>query len=87
MTAVTVVATAAGVFRRRTRPLLLGEIAVVVLLVGVYDRVRDIASTRASMAMTDARRVLDVERWLHIDVEHVLNSWLAGHLDRELAAS
>jgi hypothetical protein len=87
MTAVTAVATAAGVFRRRTRPLLLGEIAVVVLLVGVYDRVRDIASTRAGMAMTDATRVLDVERWLHIDIEHGLNNWLAGHLDLELAAS
>lgn len=84
MTAVTAVA---GVLRRRTRPLLLGEIAVVVLLVGVYDRVRDIATTRAGMAMADANRVLDVERWLHIDVEHVLNDWLAGHTTLELAAS
>jgi hypothetical protein len=72
--------------RAERRPLLLGEIAVVVLLVWVYDRIRDIAETRASMAMDDARRVLDIESWLHIDGEHAFNDWLSAHLTLQWAA-
>jgi hypothetical protein len=72
--------------RFERRPALLGEIAVVVVLVGVYDHIRDIASTRATMAMDDARRVLDVESWLHIDGEHALNDWLGAHLSLQWGA-
>jgi hypothetical protein len=72
--------------RAERRPALLGEIAVVVVLVWVYDRIRDIAETRASMAMDDARRVLDVESWLHIDGEHAFNDWLGAHLSLQWAA-
>jgi len=72
--------------RSERRPALLGEIAVVVVLVWVYDRIRDIAQTRASMAMDDARRLLDVESWLHIDGEHALNDWLGAHLSLQWAA-
>jgi len=72
--------------RRSDRPAILGEVAVVVLLVWVYDRIRDFAATRADSAMVDARRVLDVESWLHIDAEHVANTWLSGHLDLQWLA-
>jgi PAP2 superfamily len=72
---------------RPVRPALLGEVAVVVLLVGVYDRIRDVAATRADLAMSNAARLLDVERWLHLDVEHVLNDWLARHSLLEWLAS
>jgi hypothetical protein len=66
---------------------LLGEIAVVVVLVSVYDRIRDIASTRADLAFADAARVLRVESWVHLDVEHRLNQWLGAHWHAEWAAS
>jgi hypothetical protein len=72
--------------RSERRPLLLGEIAVVVLLVWVYDRIRDIAQTRATMAMDDARRVLHIESWLHIDGEHAFNDWLGPHLTLQWVA-
>lgn len=61
------------------RPALLGEIAVVALLVFVYDRIRDIASTRSGLAFDNAHQILDVERWLHLDPERMFNLWLRGH--------
>lgn len=70
-----------------SRPLLVGELTVVVVLVSVYDRIRDIATTRADLAFADAARLLRVESWLHLDVEHVLNQWLAAHWHVEWAAS
>ena len=70
-----------------TRPALLGEIGVVVVLVAVYDRIRDIAATRTDLAFADAARVLRVESWLHLDVEHPVNHWLASHWHVEWAAS
>lgn len=69
------------------RPALLGEVAVVVVLVAVYDRIRDIATTRTDLAFADAGRLLRVESWAHLDVEHVANGWLAGHWHVEWLAS
>ncbi|MEO7979363.1 MAG: phosphatase PAP2 family protein [Sporichthyaceae bacterium] len=69
------------------RPALLGEVAVVVVLVSVYDRIRDIAATRADLAFADAGRLLRIESWAHVDVEHRLNGWLARHWHVEWLAS
>jgi hypothetical protein len=69
------------------RPRLLGEILVVLLLVFVYDRVRDVAATRAGEAVGNARGILSVERWLHLDVEGALNAVLSRHHGTELAVS
>lgn len=69
------------------RPALLGEIAVVLLLVTVYDRIRDVAATRSDLAFADAARLMRVERLLHLDVERPLNLWLAAHWDLEWLAS
>lgn len=65
---------------RQLRPLVAGEVLVVLVLVAVYDRIRDVAATRAGQAMGDARQVLSVESWLHLDVERSLNTWLS-HVD------
>lgn len=73
--------------RNRTRPLLVGEILVVLLLVQVYDHIRDIATTRAGQAMDDARQVLSIESWLHVDIEPSMNAWLSAHLNVEWLAS
>jgi hypothetical protein len=69
------------------RPRLVGEVLVVLVLVFVYDRVRDVAATRAGEAVGNARGLLSVERWLHLDVEGSLNSLLAQHHGMELAVS
>lgn len=71
--------TATGPATASGRPALLGEIAVVALLVFVYDRIRDIAATRSGLAYDNARQILDVERLLHLDPERALNVWLTGH--------
>jgi hypothetical protein len=77
--------------RRRTssgaRPVLVGEVLVVLVLVFVYDRVRDVAATRAGEAVSNARGLLSVERWLHVDAERTLNAALAQHHGTELAVS
>jgi hypothetical protein len=71
----------------RSRPRLAGEVAVVLLLVFVYDRVRDLAATRSGEALANGRRLLDTERWLHLDLEHSLNHVLTAHRSIELGAS
>jgi PAP2 superfamily len=72
---------------RSRRPLLVGEVLVVLLLVFVYDRIRDVATTRADIALSNGRDVLTVERWLHIDVERWLNALMSSHHGWEAAAS
>jgi|tagenome__1003787_1003787.scaffolds.fasta_scaffold20841596_2 hypothetical protein len=69
------------------RPRLLGEVAIVLVLVFVYDRIRDTATTRAEPALANGRHVLHIESWLHIDAEHALNSLLSSHHGWEAAAS
>jgi hypothetical protein len=78
---------AAPVTAAARRPVLLGEVAVVVVLVSVYDRIRDIATTRADLAFADSARLLKIESWTHLDVERVANRWLAGHAHVEWLAS
>jgi hypothetical protein len=69
------------------RPFVLGEVAVVLLLVGVYDRIRDMSATRADLAFSYAHRLLDVESKLHLTLERGLNPWLAQHADLQWLAS
>ena len=61
------------------RPALLGELIVVVVLVKVYDRVRQLEAARARPALHNAYDVLAIERWLHLDLELAGNRWLVGH--------
>lgn len=64
----------------RRRPLLAGEIALVLFLLFGYDRVAAFAGGRAAPAMAHGRLVLAAERALHLAVEYRLNHALAGHL-------
>ncbi len=64
---------------RRTRPLLIGEIAVVALLVFAYDRVRALAELRPAAALANGQLVIDAERFLHVDIELTANLWLTSH--------
>jgi hypothetical protein len=69
------------------RPPVLGELLVVLGLVVVYDRVRDVATTRADLAVRNAAHILSWESGAGIDLEHRLNAALAGHQPLQSAAA
>jgi len=62
--------------RQRLRPPLVGEFLIVLILVKVYDIVRSLADTREYEALQHGRDVLNLEVFLHLDVEHSLNHLL-----------
>lgn len=67
--------------RRRAspRPWILLELFIVFALLRVYDWVKSLEHEREPAALHNARDLLDVERWLHIDFERTWNNWLYGH--------
>lgn len=67
--------------RRRAslRPILLGEIIVVFLLLSVYDYVKSLESVRMAVSLHNGRDIIAVERWLRVDLESAANHWLALH--------
>lgn len=69
------------------RPRVIGEIVVVLLLLRAYDIVRTHAEVRQQSALRHGQFLLDAERWLHIDVERVLNIWVVRHEELSLLAS
>jgi hypothetical protein len=62
---------------RRTR--WWGELLLVVWLCWVYDMINNLAPLRLGVALGHARAILHLEQTLHLDPEHALDSWLAGH--------
>ncbi|HEY3865943.1 MAG TPA: phosphatase PAP2 family protein [Solirubrobacteraceae bacterium] len=65
--------------RSRTRTRWWIEAAVIVWLCWVYDAVTNLAPLRLHIALAHATSILRVERSLHLDPEHALDHWLAGH--------
>jgi PAP2 superfamily len=63
----------------KPRPHLLGEIAIILILVKGYDYVRSFAATRGGLATSAGEWVLRIERDLHILVEPRTNHWLYHH--------
>ncbi len=59
------------------RPRLLGELAVVALLLWAYDLVRGHTAVGQAAAVRHGAKLLDIERWLHINLELSVNGWLA----------
>jgi PAP2 superfamily len=55
------------------------EALVIVWLCWVYDAITNLAPLREQAAVAHARGVLHLEQSLHIDPEHTLDRWLAGH--------
>jgi len=64
-----------------------GEALVVLVLVFVYDRVREFAATRADLAIANGRRILSVESWTHVKIEPAMNRFLSQHSGLELLSS
>lgn len=62
----------------RTRPLLLGEVALVAFLFFGYDRVAATANVDPEAAFRHGRQLLAVEQIFHLAIEQPLNSLIAG---------
>ncbi len=65
--------------RSPVRPWLAGEIAIMLILIRVYDYVRSLAATRRSAAEHNGQQILRLEQYLHLDLEQGTNHWLAAH--------
>lgn len=61
------------------RPRLIGEVALVTVLLVAYDRVADLAAVRSGIAQRTARLLLRFEDQLHVAVERPLNHLVALH--------
>jgi membrane-associated phospholipid phosphatase len=72
---------------RVLRPAILGELAVVLVLLRAYDMIRAHAEVRAQAALQNGWDLLHVERLLHIDFEPAVNRWTSLHHVVSLAAS
>ncbi len=71
----------------RTRREIIREVVLVVGLYVAYSATRLAASGSWDVARSHARGILDVERWMRIDVERAMNSWTAQHTWFEVATS
>lgn len=64
--------------RRQRSPFWL-ELLLIVWLCWIYDYINNLSPLRVSLAMSDGRFLLHVERIVHLDPEATLDHWLAGH--------
>lgn len=72
---------------RAKRPTLLGEALVVLVLVFLYDRIREFAAARADLAIANGKHLLSIESWLHLEIEPAMNRVLSQHHGWELMSS
>jgi hypothetical protein len=69
------------------RPILLGELVIVVVLLRVYDLIRGQAEVRRGSAVQHGEQLMRLEGNLRIKIEPAVNRWVAGHHDLSVAAS
>lgn len=62
------------------RPSLLIETVLVVLLLTVYDKLKDIGTARRSAAIDHGFSLLHLERHLHLAIEASANRWMSSHV-------
>jgi PAP2 superfamily len=55
------------------------DLLIVAWLIWLFDAINNLAPVRQQLAERDGNRVLDLERSLHLDPEHALDTWLARH--------
>lgn len=71
---------------RGARLWLLVDLLVVAWLIWLFDVLNNLAPVQQALAERNGRGVLDLERSLHLDPEHALNTWIASsHALSELA--
>jgi len=64
---------------RRARPRLIGECAVVALLLVAYDRIRALAHVERGAARNHGFAILGLEHDFRVEIEPALNRWLTAH--------
>ncbi|HTZ43973.1 MAG TPA: phosphatase PAP2 family protein [Jatrophihabitans sp.] len=69
------------------RPVILGEVALVLLLLRAYDAIRAHAEVRTGPALRNGWDLLHAERLLHLNLELSVNHWASLHRAVSLAAS
>jgi hypothetical protein len=69
----------AGLVHGRTRTRWWAEAVTIAWLCWVYDAITNLAPLRLHVALGHAREILSAEQSLHLDPEHALDRWLAGH--------
>ncbi len=69
------------------RPIILGEVLVVLMLLRAYDLIREHAQLRTTLALRNGFDLLHAEDWLHLDLEHAVNHWTSLHRAVSLMAS
>jgi len=62
------------------RPSLLIETILVVLLLTVYDKLKDLGAARRNTAIDHGYALLRVEKDLHLAIEASANRWMNGHV-------
>ncbi|HLM85757.1 MAG TPA: phosphatase PAP2 family protein [Solirubrobacteraceae bacterium] len=55
------------------------EALTIAWLCWVYDAITNLAPLRVHAALGNGQSILNLERSLHLDPEHALDRWLAGH--------
>jgi hypothetical protein len=55
------------------------DLLIVAWLIWLFDAINNLAPVRQQLAERNGDRVLDLERSLHLDPEHALDTWLARH--------
>ena len=63
----------------RERVWLALDLLIVAWLIWLFDAINNIAPVRQQLAERNGDRVLDLERSMHLDPEHALDTWLARH--------
>ena len=64
---------------RHTRPRLVGEVALIVLVYLGYRHVRHLARDQTEQAFENARRIVGLERRLHVFTEHAVQQVFIHH--------
>ena len=62
------------------RPSLVVETVLVVLLLTVYDKLKDLGAARRSSAIDHGFALLRLERHLHLAIEASANQWMSSHV-------
>ena len=71
----------------RRRPYLLGELVIVLILLRVYDWIKDLADGKQTVALHHALDLVRVERDLHVCWEESINRFVSDHHWLSLLAS
>jgi membrane-associated phospholipid phosphatase len=73
--------------QRTIRPGLVGELAIIAVLLFAYDRIRDLSTANTVTAFAHGIDVLSIERALHFNLELPFNLWMSSHQGLALATS